>query len=162
MSPKRSALVLLRLWLERHTLNPTCQTLAPSSREQRPGAPRPRCRPVIEFPNFITLLANTRSMCWGTLPPPLRTPPSPGTGRGPRRPGRPRAALGPGSGQRGWALLHNLCTPSEVGSKPRATNLEHYLQRLPNISKQRFLKTQRRVIKALVGKVSMCSAIIKN
>lgn len=109
LCPERSALVLLHLCVERHTLNPAGQSLAPSSREQRPGAPQLRRRPVIEFPNFITPLANVRSMCWGTLPPLLRTAPSPGTCRAPRRPARPRprASPGPGSGQRGWALPHN-------------------------------------------------------
>lgn len=82
-----------------------------------PGLPQPRRRPVIEFPNYITPLANVRSMCWGTLPPPVprprpprpRTHPSPGTARRPaavpRRPARPARpaplpSAGPGSRER--------------------------------------------------------------
>lgn len=107
-----------------------------------PGLPQPRRRPVIEFPNYITPLANVRSMCWGTLPPPSPVPPVPARlpPRGPHggpppcldgrraRPARlrsPPPAPGAGSGQgvrggRGGgghdtrALPQSLCTSSNI------------------------------------------------
>lgn len=85
------------------------------------GLPQPRRRPVIEFPNCITSLANVRSMCWGTVPPlsaslspPRRLHGGPSASLNAQRTRPSRLCSPPPAPGAGSCLPHSFCTSSNI------------------------------------------------